>query len=60
MLFGTIGGLLSGWILSLFGFIELVQGAMLELFNMPITSTSYYFIFALVGFIVGAIRAIRG
>lgn len=46
--------LLGAWILSWFGFDHLVIKGMHELFNITITGTGYYFIFA----IIGALRAI--
>lgn len=41
--------LLVGWILSLFGFESLVIGGMLQVFGVSITSTGYYFLFAIFG-----------
>lgn len=41
--------LLAGLILSWFGFDHLVIQGMLEVFNQTITSTGYYFMFAMIG-----------
>lgn len=41
--------LLSGWILSLFGFDAVVIQGVFELFGKTITSTSYYFLFGVLG-----------
>ncbi len=46
-----IWGLILGWILSWFGFINVVQVGCHELFNITISTTTYYFIFAILGFI---------
>ncbi|PGO60750.1 hypothetical protein [Priestia megaterium] len=46
--------LLGGLILSWFGFDHLVIHGMLEVFGQHITSTGYYFLFAM----YGAVRAI--
>lgn len=42
-------GLLLGWILSLFGFFNVVQTGMNELFGIVISMPTYYFIFAIIG-----------
>ncbi len=42
-------GLLLGWILSLFGFFNVVQTGMNELFGIVISMPTYYFIFAVIG-----------
>lgn len=44
-----IGGLFIAWILSLFGFIPVVQTGILELFGISISTGTYYFIFAVLG-----------
>lgn len=49
------GGLLSGWIMSLFGFKAVVIAGMAQLFGASITSLGYYFIFAMIGLINGFI-----
>ena len=43
------GALLGGWILSWFGFDNLVISGMMELFGKTITTTGYYFMFAIMG-----------
>jgi choline-glycine betaine transporter len=43
------GSLLTGWILNLFGFDNLVQTGMKEIFDVTITKSGYYFIFGLIG-----------
>ena len=44
-----ISGLISGWFLSLFGFVTVVKTGMNELFNIAISTTTYYFMFAILG-----------
>jgi hypothetical protein len=41
--------LLAGLIMSWFGFDHLVIHGMMEVFNQTITSTGYYFLFAMIG-----------
>lgn len=53
MIGGIIGGLFSGWILSLFGFDDVVTHGCKELFNITISTYGYYLIFALIGAICG-------
>lgn len=48
---GILRGLFVAWLLSLFGFMGLVQSGVLELFNVEITSDGYYIIFVLLSFI---------
>lgn len=48
---GIVGGLLVGWILSLFGFKAVVVAGMAQLFGVSINGLGYYFIFALLGVI---------
>lgn len=52
--------LLAGWILSLFGFDALFISGLGELFNLTITTTGYYTIFALIGIVGWVGRLIRG
>lgn len=47
--------LTAGWILSWFGFDDLVIKGAKEIFGMTISTTGYYFLFA----ILGALRSIR-
>jgi hypothetical protein len=47
-------GLLGGLILSWFGFYEVVNVGMVEVFHTTITTTGYYFLFG----IFGALRSI--
>lgn len=49
MLSRILTGLLVGWILSLFGFIPVVQKGLLELFSIAISIGTYYFIWAVLG-----------
>lgn len=51
MMAGMALGLLSGWIMGLFGFKSVVIAGMLQLFGATITSLGYYFIFAMLGLI---------
>lgn len=44
-----VGSLLAGWILSWFGFDNVVQTGMKEVFDIAITQTGYYFVFGLLG-----------
>ena len=46
-----IGGLIIAWILSLFNFDEVCITAMQELFSIEISVATYYFIFAVLGWI---------
>jgi NhaP-type Na+/H+ or K+/H+ antiporter len=54
MLWGLIGGLLVGWILSWFGVDTLIINGLKQLINPNITHTAYYCIFALIGALGGA------
>lgn len=45
--------LLVAWILSLFGFDGVVIKGMKEVFNIEITETGYYFLFAMLGALKG-------
>lgn len=54
------GALLAGWILNLFGFDGLVISGMLELFNLEITKTSYYFIFGIIGMLKFVVATPKG
>lgn len=53
MLEGIIEGLIVAFILSLFNVDEIVADAFKELFKMEITTSGYYFIFAILGLISG-------
>jgi len=55
ILSGLVGGLLTGWILSLFGFDDVVVRGMHELFSLEITDATYYLMFAVAGVIGGII-----
>ncbi len=48
-MFYIIGGLLVGWFLALFNFDHLVIQGALEIFNITMTKTGYYFLFAIFG-----------
>ncbi|UGO48000.1 hypothetical protein PQE72_gp186 [Bacillus phage vB_BanS_Skywalker] len=48
-MFSIIGALLGGFILQLFGFDNVVQTGMLEVFGKTISDTSYYFLFGMMG-----------
>jgi len=48
-MWSIIGALIIAWFLSIFGFDTLIIEGTKELFNMDITTTGYYFIFALIG-----------
>lgn len=48
MLF-ILASMLGGWILSLFGFKAVVITGMAQVFGVSLTSTGYYFLFALKG-----------
>lgn len=46
-----ICALILAWILTLFGFDEICITAMKELFSIEITKATYYFVFAILGWI---------
>ena len=48
-MWSIVGALLLAWFLSIFGFDQLIIEGTKELFNLNITITGYYFIFAVVG-----------
>lgn len=54
MLVHIVSALLAGLILSWFGFDKLVINGMKEIFGVSISTTGYYFLFA----ILGALRGI--
>lgn len=56
MLEGLIGGLIIAWILTLFNFDMVCMTALKELINVSISKSTYYFIFAMIGLITGALR----
>lgn len=56
MLEGLIGGLIIAWILTLFNFDMVCMTALKELINVSISKSTYYFMFAMVGLITGALR----
>lgn len=58
MISGLVGGLLTGWFLSLFHFDDIVVQGMREVFNMEISDATYYLMFAVVGAIGGIIGRI--
>ena len=51
-----IGGLFLSWVLSLFGFVQVAQTDILELFGISISVGTYYFIFAVLGAVTKPIR----
>lgn len=51
--------LLGAWILNWFGFANLVNTAMIELFNISISIHSYYFISACIGAIKTILRTLK-
>lgn len=56
MLEGLIGGLIVAWILTLFNFDMVCMTALKELINVSISKSTYYFMFAMIGLITGALR----
>jgi len=48
-------GLLSGWIMGLFGFKGVVIAGMAQLFGITLNTLGYYFLFAMIGLINGFI-----
>lgn len=56
MLEGLIGGLIIAWILTLFNFDMVCMTALKELINVSISKSTYYFMFAMIGLITGALR----
>lgn len=49
MLSGLISGLLVGWVLTIFGFDEILLGFTKEMFNMSLSINTYYMLFAMLG-----------
>lgn len=58
-MFGIIGGLLGAWILALFNFDAVVIEGMMQLFGLAINKTGYYFMFALLGALKGALAVLN-
>ena len=56
MLNGLLNGLIVGWILAVFGFEPVAINSFKELFNIVLTTDTYYFIFALIGLVGGAVH----
>lgn len=56
MIGGLLNGLLIGWILLIFGFEPVAINGFKELFNIVLTTNTYYFVFGLIGLIGGAIH----
>lgn len=56
MLEGLIGGLIIAWVLTLFNFDMVCMTALKELINVSISKSTYYFMFAMIGLITGALR----
>lgn len=50
-MFYILINLLVGWILSLFGFNDLVINGMDEVFGVSMAQSGYYFLFALMGMV---------
>ena len=46
---GIIGGLILGWILSLFGFDNIIITSLKEMFNIALSLDNYFLIFAVIG-----------
>lgn len=49
MIWGLIDGLIIAFILSLFGFDDIVVGCLYEWFGVTVSSNSYYMLFAILG-----------
>ena len=58
-MFGIISGLLSGWILGLFGFQGVVIAGMAQVFGVTINALGYYFMFAMFGVVKSIIMTIK-
>ena len=56
MLEGLLGALILAWFLNLFNFDNITKEALLELFNISISTSTYYFIFAIIGLVGGALK----
>lgn len=52
-----VGGLLAGWILSWFGFDNVFIKAMAEMFDLKVSTVSYYCVFGVLGVISGWVNA---
>lgn len=48
-MWSIVGALILAWFLALFGFDNLIIEGAKELFDVDITMTGYYFIFAVIG-----------
>jgi Co/Zn/Cd efflux system component len=53
-----LNALITAWILALFTFDKICITALKELFNINITTNTYYFIFAIIGLIYGMVMFI--
>lgn len=60
MLEGLLGALILAWFLTLFNFDIITQDALKELFNISISTSTYYFIFAIIGLIGGTLKDSNG
>lgn len=58
-MFPIIGSLFVGWFLSLFGFDNLVINGAKEIFDITITMSGYYFMFAVIGAINWLLMALK-
>jgi len=56
MLEGIVGGLIIGWILSIFGVNNICIEVLQPFINIPLTNSHYYFVFGLLGCIGGLIK----
>ena len=56
MVGGVISGLIGAWFLSWFGFEHTTITAFKELFNITLSVSSYYFLFAVLGLIGSVIN----
>lgn len=56
MLEGLLWGLILAWFLTLFNFDNMTKEALQQLFDISISTATYYFIFATIGLISGALK----
>lgn len=59
-MFFILGWLFNAWLLGLFGFDTMFINGVMEVFNLEITKTGYYTIFALFGVVKSSVFSLSG
>jgi len=54
-----VGALLLAWFLTWFEFEKIFIGAFNEMFNLSITTNTYYFVFFIAGAVIGIINILK-